>query len=195
MKNILISVVATFMSFFVASGQEVMEFQGVPISGTVSSCGQALRKKGFKRDRVYDEIYRGKYRGAEVELLLAANPGSDEVAMFVLSYPIRSSWDATYNLYDTVKMMLTSDYGRATMVQEEYDYPYTEKDGFRALDYGKSRFISTFSIYQGGTTSNGLNPGGPSFMKKEALPLIGEITLTISEDHRVRIFFRPISAQ
>lgn len=179
----------------VASSQDRLEFLGVPVGGTLNTLTQSLRKVGFKADRLRDGLYYGKYRREEVQLSVGVKAeGSREVQVLVMTYPEKKSWKATVNQYESVKMLLASDYGQPTMVREEYDYPYTEDDGFRAIDEGKCRHIATFSIYEGGTTDNGAPVGSAAALRKDGgKPFLGEITLAISpEDHRVRVYFRPV---
>ncbi len=195
MKKILVAMISLLIAGMVSSAQDRLEFLGVPVSGTVSSLTQDLKPAGFKADRYRTGLFYGKFHKQPVDLVLGLDAeGSDKVHVLVLSYSVAKSWKATLNQYESVKMALTMDYGQPTMSREEYDYPYTEADGFRAMDEGKCRFITTYSIYEGGTTDNGAPVGSAAAFRKDGgKPFLGEITLTISpEDHKVRIYFRAV---
>lgn len=190
MKRILITLAISLTVLFPSSAQEGLRFLGVPVSGTVRNCGQALGKQGFRKDRTEARILRGKYRGIPAELLLSGTDGdSGEVSVFVLTFPVRSDWRSTVSLYETVRMMLTSDYGTPSLSVEEYDFPYGEADGFRALESGKCRFVTSYSIYPGGTTDDGLTA---MERKRTSVSALGEVTLTISDDKKVRVFLRTL---
>ena len=195
MKKILVAIATMFIACAAMSAQDQLEFLGVPVKGTVKSLTQDLRKVGFKPDRYRAGLYYGKYRKQSVQVVLGLDAdGSDHTHVLVLNYPVAKSWKATVNQYERVKMALAADYGQPTMSREEYDYPYTEADGFRALDEGKCRYITTFSIYEGGTTDNGAPVGSAAAFRKDGgKPFLGEITLTISpEDRKVRVYFRAV---
>lgn len=195
MKKILVALASMIIACVTMSAQDKLEFLGVPVEGTVKSLTQDLKTVGFKADRLRSGLFYGKYRKQEAQLVLGLDAeNSDDVHVIVLSFPLAKSWKATLTKYESLKMALVADYGQATMSREEYDYPYTEADGFRAIDEGKCRYITTFSIYEGGTTDNGAPVGSAAAFRKDGgKPFLGEITLTISpEDHKVRIYFRAV---
>ena len=190
MKKIITSIVLALAFHSAGFAQDTLEFLGVPIEGSVYSFCSAMRKVGFKSQARSEITLGGKYHSDKVEVRLGMDPSSEEVGVLIVDYPQKNSWMATKTLYESVRMRLTSDYGEASMTLEEYDYPYTEADGFRAVDEGKCRYITTYSIYPGGTTSKGNSPRNPFLKTEPKVDPIGEITLTISQDRRVRIYFQ-----
>lgn len=162
MKRILICLLCAVLAAG-AAAQGHLEFQGVPVGGSVEACMKALRKQKFKPDG--PSKMRGKYRGDDVTLTLGTSPASGEVCLLLLTYGQAGNWQALRNQYDTAKMMLGSEYGRPSLCKESFDYPYSEKDGLRAVEHGKCHFTTVW-------TSDA-----------------GEITLDIARSGQLQIFF------
>ena len=162
MKRIVLIVILALFSL-AGYAQDHISFQGVPLCGNVDDCVRALRKQKFKPAGPSE--MRGKYRGDEVTLTLGSSPSTGEVCLLVVSYPRAASWQALKNQYDTSLMMLSAEYGQPSLKKEAFDYPYSEKDGLRALEYGKCHFTAVWTV--------------PA----------GEITASMAQDGRLQVFF------
>ncbi|MBR1871596.1 MAG: hypothetical protein IJ795_00110 [Bacteroidales bacterium] len=166
MKKTILALVAAILCCGMQA-QEHLDYNGVPIDGSMASCMKALRKQGFKpKSKDGDNHYmRGKFYGDEVEMFIATTAVSQTAYLFVVSYPAASMWSTAKSRYEYAKMRLSVLYNEPTNVVEKFEFPYTEDDGLRAVEYGKCLYISTWSMSK------------------------GEVSLTISKDARVQVFY------
>ena len=166
MKKMIAALLGLVLTVSLAA-QDHLEFEGVPVDGPLKVCVKALRDAGFKpKTRAVDNHYlRGKYFGEEVQLFVGCTAQSQTAYLVLVSFPASPSWAALRGQYDYVKMRLTALYNTPSNVVETFQYPYTEEDGLRALEYGKCTFVTTWTLPE------------------------GEISLTLSSEDRVQVFF------
>ena len=146
-KALLISLLGLLALALPAAGQERLAFEGVEVGGKVEDCIKALRKKKFKPTG--HQTLRGRYQGDDVALFVGYDPADGQVSMISVTYDADDSWPALVNRYETAKMMLSLRYGPPALTKEAFDYPYTEKDGLRALEYDKCHYTCAWSLSGG----------------------------------------------
>ncbi len=149
------------------SAQDHLDFLGIPLDGPLKTFVKPLRKAGFKyKDKSRDDHwFTGKYYGDPAELFVATTAASGTVYLVMVNYPPKTDWPSLRNQYEYIRMRLTALYGEPTNKREVFDFPYTEEDGLRALEYGKCSRISSGALPE------------------------GVVSVSLTEDFRVRVFF------
>ncbi|MBQ3996684.1 MAG: hypothetical protein II637_01455 [Bacteroidales bacterium] len=154
------------MSLFLAvsmSAQEHMTFEGLEIKGFSRNFIHNLRSVKFKQQK--SGAIEGKHLGEKCELYLVVTPKTDKVYMVAVAYPICPSWQLLKTRYESMKSKLIVRYGLPSVESESFLPPYTEEDGINAVVKKGCAYISTF------------------------VTDAGEISISISEDARVYIFY------
>lgn len=162
MKRFFALLTSCMFAWVPAFSQAHLSFSDCEMGTDPVSFKNALITKGFKADKRDPDgpFMKGRYTGEEVDVFIATAPESGSVCLVMVSYAPRRSWRKLKGDYETVRMMLTSRYGEPSEVAETFDYPYTEADGLRALEYGKCKYLTYYRTVSGEITLSLSNEGG-----------------------------------
>lgn len=128
MKKVLF-VLLMFLSTFSYSQQ----FDGVPISGSLSSVVNAYKAKGYffyKSISATCRILKGKFWGSDVELYIHATPKSFKVYKISVFFEKQNSWLDIKTSFNRIFGIINNKYGEYDYINTYFDEPYYEDDGY-----------------------------------------------------------------
>ena len=166
MKKVLLifALVAAGLLTASAQGKKHLEFEGVPIDGTVEHVVKNLQRKGFKPEKGV-AVLRGKVLGKKARVTVASTPDGSMVYLILVDFDVKKTWENVRTCYESMKMQLRSRYGDPVLYKEEFDSPLAEADPIKALQYGNCTFICHYQATG------------------------GEIVLTITKEAGVQCYF------
>jgi len=156
MKRLLLSLALVLSLLPAASAQKSLSFNKVEIKGTAEEMTAALAKKGFTYEETNDGVplVIGKFAGySDVEVNII--PGEDgQVRAIRAEIPPRLSWVKLENDYNSVKSMLTKQFGKCVEdVAEFKDGPFEESsEKLVSLIKNKCTYRSVFEDESGKVT-------------------------------------------
>ena len=165
MKKLFLSIGLALMCLAGYSQEKPhLEFEGIPVTGSVDNMVLQLKSKGYKQIKESSSL-TGKVMGQKAKITVASTPDGSKVYLVLVECVTKKSWEQVKTCYDSMRMQLVARYGDPILYKEEYDSPLAEADPLQALQYGNCTFISHYQA-----------PGG-------------EIILTITKDAVVQLYF------
>jgi hypothetical protein len=145
MKHILF--VISFLFSLNTVGQS---FNGVNISGDLSTTVKSFEQKGYKLSRYFQQgaIMNGSVAGSEIEIYIGVTPKSKQVWKVTGFFKKHENW---YNLkaeYNNYCGIIKDKYGPYTDNYEFFSSPYESGDGYemQALRLEKATFITVWTL-------------------------------------------------
>lgn len=126
-KTIITIAIVLFTTFTFAQS-----FNGVAISGSMSTAVNAFKAKGFT---VVDNlqnitVMKGKIQNQTIELFIKVTPKSKQVYAFSIYFPKHISWSGIRNEYEKYKDILIAKYGQPDSEYDFFSTPYYLGDGY-----------------------------------------------------------------
>lgn len=123
-----ITLVFAFISFNISAQQ----FDGVSISGNMTTAIAKFKAKGFILNKIDGDvaIMKGKVSNYPIELLILVTPKTKQVYKMVVFLDKDISWKSLKSNYFKFKEIFTDKYGS---FDDDYEYfvdPYYEGDGY-----------------------------------------------------------------
>jgi hypothetical protein len=141
MKKLLL-----MMALFAISFANAQSFDGVQITGNISSLIDKFKAKGYTSSAKYETSYRlnGKVFGEKVELWLFYTPITKQACKAVIYFPKRYSWQSIKSDYYDYRSILIQKYGEPESSYDFFSSPYYEGDGFEitAIQSDKCTYAS-----------------------------------------------------
>lgn len=128
MKKTIISILICFSTMF-ASAQS---FNGVPISGELTTCVTKFKEKGFSLVKYIKNgaVMKGVINAESVELYIFTTPKSKKVCKVNVYLEENVSWYSLKRKYQSMVEVLTTKYGEPEDKLEYFSDPYYEGDGY-----------------------------------------------------------------
>ena len=117
---------------FVSVSCYSQSFDGVPISGDVSTAISRLKAKGYVVLKYYPQAVRlsGKVANRNLELWVFSTPISKKVFKMIAYLPEQSSWYSLRISYSSMLETLINKYGQPDDYANTFITPYYEGDGY-----------------------------------------------------------------
>lgn len=131
MKNVKLSVLV-FVSVLMMNVVFGQQFDGVNISGTLSTVVAKYKEKGYKfvESNGNGVFLNGKIGVRPIELVIFATPKSKIVYRVVIYFSKKNVWDDLVAEYDYMLDVLEEKYGEKTLESKKFNKPYEEGDGY-----------------------------------------------------------------
>jgi hypothetical protein len=126
-KNYILFLAISVCSF--AYGQS---FDGVPISGDLSTSISKFKQKGYTLSKYDDNgvIMKGKVANENVEVFIFTTMKTKVVFKLSVYFDEQSSWRSLKSQYDRFYEVLKGKYGEPDNFYTGFDDPYYEGDGY-----------------------------------------------------------------
>lgn len=124
-------------------------FNGIEISGSITSAVEKFKAKGFKLLKKDDNSYTmsGVLFNTRIELYLFATPITKQYAKCVIYFP-EDSWISLKSDYNKYVELFDEKYGYHTAQIEQFIDPYYEGDGYElsALMLEKCTYVTYWQL-------------------------------------------------
>ncbi len=134
-----------------------LQFQGIPIDGTLRTFLGKLKKKGYTlvNQNEHGAGLEGKFANKNVSLGVCVTPTSN-IPYVVHVFMKESLWPSAKDLYIKLRNMISQKYGSPADVCEQFLDPYYEGDGyeFSAFEAGKAVYSSIITVPNGKISVN-----------------------------------------
>lgn len=126
--KILITLILTFFSLSISAQQ----FDGVPISGSLTNAIAKFKAKGYILSKIEGDaaIMKGKIATYPIELIVLCTPKTKQVYKVVAFLEKDISWKSLKANYFRFKDIFTDKYGQEESEYEYFTDPYYEGDGY-----------------------------------------------------------------
>ena len=140
------------MSMALNGRNEKLEFEGLPIEGSMEDFRNVLLEKNFTQVEDYFFIGNlGEYGRCEV--LLSSIPDTDQIGMYNVIFPKKdSNWAELSAFYFSLKEEFNRIYGEPKECEETFDtteQPVTDSDKLQAVNDDKCRYNTTYWLPKG----------------------------------------------
>jgi hypothetical protein len=152
MKSIFITTLFTLSAIFCYS----QSFNGVNISGDVTTALQEFKSKGFKLVKQQDNTYQlsGLLGSKKVELYVYCTPITKKTAKFVVYFEEKTSFALLKSDFQDFHEIFIEKYGEPTHKLRKTDHEY---DSYEAALRDEKIIISDYWLYVGGNLSISLS--------------------------------------
>jgi sRNA-binding regulator protein Hfq len=122
-------------------------FDGVPVSGNLSTAIQKFKAKGYKLSKYIENgaIMKGVAGTRDFELYISVTPKSKLVYKFTLYFSEQYTWINLKSEYERYVDLLTEKHGTPTAQYDFFSSPYEDGDGFEMTAVAVEK--ATFSSY------------------------------------------------
>jgi hypothetical protein len=149
MKRIMFAIIIIAFSI---SSSYAQSFDGVQISGNVSSVIEKFKAKGYTNLAKYETSYKmnGKLFGEKVELWIHCTPVTKQTCKVVVYFPKRIGWQTIKSEYFEYRAILIDKYGDPESSFDFFSDPYYEGDGYEmnAVQLEKCTYASFWDAPQ-----------------------------------------------
>lgn len=131
MKNVKLSVLV-FVSVIMMNAVFGQQFDGVNISGSLSTVVAKYKEKGYKLIEIDNDaaFLTGKVGVKTIELYVFSSPKSKTVYRVQVFLPKKNLWDELVSEYDYMLEVLEGKYGKKSSEYKSFAKPYEEGDGY-----------------------------------------------------------------
>lgn len=141
MKKLLV-----IIALFITVNSFAQYFDGVHISGDISSVVQKYRAKGYKliKNDATAYIMTGTANGVDVELYVLATPITKKAYSIKVYLEKKYSWYGLKSDFNKYKDILITKYGDSDKDYQYFEEPYFEGDGYEtsAVKLEKVHYLS-----------------------------------------------------
>ena len=131
-------------------------FKGIPVMGTVNDFCNKLSSSGFNMVKMYNDgamaAMNGDFADRPSTLYIIGTKKSHFVQGIIVDFDrVYNKWQTIKNDYKTIIEQYIVKYGNPYSVDESFDYPYEEGDGYEmlALKLNKCNYRTTFKLTKG----------------------------------------------
>lgn len=131
-------------------------FKGIPVMGTVNDFCNKLSSSGFNLVKMYNDgamaAMNGDFADRPSTLYIIGTKKSHFVQGIIVDFDrVYNKWQTIKNDYKTIIEQYIVKYGNPYSVDESFDYPYEEGDGYEmlALKLNKCNYRTTFKLTKG----------------------------------------------
>ncbi len=127
MKNLLIA-----FSLLASSIVSAQSFDGVPISGDVSTAIAKFKAKGYTVEKTFEQgvKLKGRVASRNIELWIFLTPKSKKVFKMIAYLPEQTSWSGLRETYIEMLTTLQNKYGEPDETEAKFITPYYLGDGY-----------------------------------------------------------------
>lgn len=140
MKNVKLSVLL-FVSVIMMNAVFGQQFDGVNISGNLSTVVAKYKEKGYKFVESDGDaaFLTGKVGTKPIELYIFSSPKSRVVYRVQIFFSKKNVWDDLTAEFDYMLDVLEEKYGQKSTEYKKFDKPYYEGDGYEMTALGADK--------------------------------------------------------